>query len=175
MKSVSKHSFDQDEIHIFTTGGTIEGLEYDSPDDRVTQVAISLEEFLKTAKVSFKYSITPVFSKDSRFITDQDRTQLANKIRASGHSKILITHGTLTMVETARFLGQLKLDKTIVLVGAFTLGTKTETDAPFNLGFSLAALQFLEHGVFIAMNGKLFNWDKVIKNTNTNNFESLPD
>lgn len=175
MMAVSKHSFDQGEIHIFSTGGTIEGLEYENPDDRVSQATISLENFLKTAKVSFKYRITPVFSKDSRFINDQDRTQLANKIKASELTKILITHGTLTMIDTARFLGELKLNKAIVLVGAFTLGTSPETDAPFNLGYSLAALQFLEHGVFVAMNGKLFNWDKVIKNTNTNNFESLPE
>jgi L-asparaginase len=112
-----------------------------------------------------------VFKKDSRAITDEDRAQLVCKIKESAATKILITHGTFTMEDTAKYIGKLNLNKTIVLVGSFILGSSAETDAPFNLGYALSSLQLLKPDVYIAMNGQIFNWNNVSKNLETNKFE----
>ncbi|MEO2073429.1 MAG: asparaginase domain-containing protein [Zunongwangia sp.] len=157
-------------IHIITTGGTIEGLDYEKPENNKTQSKITIKEFLEYAKVSIPYLIERAFSKDSRLITNEDRTILLNKIIASNSKKILITHGTFTMEDTAVYLGKECLDKTIVLVGALIMGDSANTDAPFNLGFALSALQFLKPDVYIAMNGKIFHWENVTKNLDTNKF-----
>lgn len=158
-------------IHIFTTGGTIEGLDYDSPKEVTLQNTISIEDFLNSAKVSSPYSLERVFHKDSRFITNEDRLELAERITLASSNQILVTHGTLTMAETAKFLGKLGLEKTIVLVGALKLGTDEDSDAPFNLGFAFGVLDFLEYGVYVAMNGEVFTWDNVRKNLESNQFE----
>ena len=158
-------------IHIITAGGTIEGLEYDKPESRSNSPTIAISDFLEAANVSFQYTVDSAFQKDSRFITREDRIELAEKVATSDNAKILISHGTLTMAETAKFLGKLGLDKTIVLVGALILGTKKNTDAPFNLGYAIHALQVLNQGVYIAMNGEVFSWDNVTKNIKKNRFE----
>ena len=97
-------------------------------------------------------------NKDSRSITDEDRQLLVDKIKASSAEKIIVTHGTFTMEDTAKYIGKLNLNKTIVLVGSFILGTSKNTDAPFNLGYAACSVQFLKPGVYIAMNGTIFNW-----------------
>jgi len=158
-------------IHIFTTGGTIEGLDYDNLKDATLKNTISIEDFLNSAIVSSPYSLERVFQKDSRFITDEDRLRLAERITAASSNQILVTHGTLTMAETAKYLGKLGLEKTIVLVGALKLGTDEDSDASFNLGFAFGVLDFLEYGVYVAMNGKVFTWDNVRKNLESNQFE----
>ena len=92
-------------IKIITTGGTIEGLDYENEKNR--QIArMSIVDILEAANVSFKYKITEAFCKDSRLITIKDRIQLVSKIETSKEEKILITHGTITMLETAALLGQ---------------------------------------------------------------------
>lgn len=159
-------------IQIITTGGTIEGLEYDKEEDKPQYPKAKISNFLKAANVSFQYKVEEAFSKDSRFITEEDRKSLANKVELSNHNRILITHGTLTMVETARYLGKLNLDKTIVIVGSIVLGTAKKTDAPFNLGYAICSLQTLGRGVYIAMNGRIFSWNNVIKNIKENRFEA---
>ncbi len=158
-------------IHIFTTGGTIEGLDYLDEKELKNQPKTSIASFLKSSNVSVNYSIENVFQKDSRHITDDDRKLLLDKITASTAKSVLITHGTFTMEHTARYLGQMQLDKTIVLVGSFILGTSLNTDAPFNLGYAISSLQFLKPGVYIAMNGNVFHWSNVTKNLETNTFE----
>lgn len=160
-------------IHILTTGGTIEGLEYKDARDIPEKKPLDIECFFKAAHVSFDYRIERILYKDSRFITDADRELIGKKVSVSPSNKVLITHGTLTMVETAKFLGNMDLDKTIVLTGALILGTETNTDAPFNLGFAMSALQFLDNGVYIAMNARIFSWDDVRKNAKKNRFENL--
>lgn len=160
-------------IHIITTGGTIEGLEYDKEEDKSSLNNKLIGSLLETANVNFEYTVERVFQKDSRFITSNDRKLLGEKIESSKFDKILITHGTFTMVETAKFLGQLEFDKTIILVGSFILGTKKNTDAPFNLGYAMHAIQALDPGVYIAMNSNIFTWNNVIKNTKDNRFEYL--
>ena len=159
-------------IKIITTGGTIEGLDYENEKNR--QIArMSIVDILEAANVSFKYKITEAFCKDSRLITIKDRIQLVSKIETSKEEKILITHGTITMLETAALLGQVDFNKTIVLVGSFLLGTEKNSDAPFNLGYAICALRTLEKGIYIAMNGQIFLWDYVIKNVADNRFEFL--
>lgn len=124
---------------------------------------------------NFKYTIESVFQKDSRAITDEDRRLLADTLKSSKASKILITHGTYTMEDTAKYIGKLNLNKTIVLVGSFLLGSSKNTDAPFNLGFAISTLGFLKSGVYIAMNGQMFDWYNVTKNLETNKFEQSDD
>ncbi len=157
-------------IWIITTGGTIEGHEYDD-ESKNLGATISINSFLQNANVSFKYHIECAFSKDSRFITPEDRELLLEKVVTSTSDQILITHGTITMVETANYLGKLNLNKTIVLVGSFISGLDKNTDAPFNLGYAISALQTMKKGVYIAMNGNVFSWNNVEKNLDLNRFE----
>ncbi|WP_298310177.1 asparaginase domain-containing protein [uncultured Aquimarina sp.] len=157
-------------IKILTTGGTIEGLDY-VDESGITKSNVSISDFLEAANVSIDYSIETAFKKDSRAIDDNDRNILVGKIRSSPATKILITHGTFTMEETARYIGKLNLNKTIVLVGSFLLGSSANTDAPFNLGYAISSLQFLKQGVYVAMNGQIFDWNNVYKNLETNKFE----
>lgn len=158
--------------YIISTGGTIEGLDYENLNQKQT-TTVAIGDILSNARVTLKYTIEKILNKDSRFINDDDRELIAQKIKSNDSDKILLTHGTITMVETSKFLGKLKINKTIVLTGAFILGTKKDSDAPFNLGFALSALQFLEPGVYIAMNGTIFNWDNVRKNNQKNQFETI--
>ncbi len=157
-------------IHILTTGGTIEGLDY-IDDSGITSSNVGIKDFLDKANVNFQYNIESIFKKDSRAITDDDRKLLANKIKETNATKILITHGTVTMEDTAKYIGKLNLNKTIVLVGSFILGSSADTDAPFNLGYAISSLQLLKPDVYIAMNGQIFNWNNVSKNLETNKFE----
>ncbi|MCC4213603.1 asparaginase domain-containing protein [Leeuwenhoekiella parthenopeia] len=157
-------------IHIFTTGGTIEGLDY-VDDNGITKSNVTIEDFFKGANVDFKYTIESVFKKDSRAINENDRKLLVSKIAESNATKILITHGTFTMEDTAKYIGRLNLKKTIVLVGSFIIGSSENTDAPFNLGYAISSLQLLKPDVYIAMNGQIFLWNNVSKNLETNKFE----
>lgn len=157
-------------IKILTTGGTIEGLDY-IDDKGIKDSNVSIEGFLKSANVDFDFTIEGVFKKDSRALTDDDRKLLVSKIKAANATKILITHGTFTMEDTAKYIGKLNLNKTIVLVGSFILGSSADTDAPFNLGYAISSLQLLKPDVYIAMNGQIFLWNNVSKNLETNKFE----
>ncbi|RZN76279.1 MAG: asparaginase, partial [Winogradskyella sp.] len=139
-------------IHIMTTGGTIEGLDY-LDNEGITKSNVSIKDFLERANINFKYIIENVFRKDSRSITKDDRELLVRKINQSNATKILVTHGTYTMEDTAKYLGKLNLNKTIVLVGSFILGSSNDTDAPFNLGYAISSLQLLKPNVYVAMNG----------------------
>ena len=157
-------------IHILTTGGTIEGLDY-VDDSGITKSNVTIKDFLKIANVDFNYTIESVFKKDSRAINENDIKLLVRKITESKATKILITHGTFTMEDTAKYIGKLNLNKTIVLVGSFILGSSADTDAPFNLGYAISSLQLLKPDVYIAMNGQIFHWNNVSKNLETNKFE----
>ncbi len=160
-------------IHIITTGGTIEGLDYEAEKNINQENKISIEDFMRSANVSFPYIIDNVLDKDSRFITDDDRELLIDKIKTSSSEKIIVTHGTFTMEDTAKYIGKLNLTKTIVLVGSFILGSSYGTDAPFNLGYAICSVQFLKPDVYVAMNGTIFHWKNVTKNLETNKFEQL--
>ena len=157
-------------ITILTTGGTIEGLDYVG-DKGINKTNVSIADFLKRANVDLEYTIESVCKKDSRDINENDLKMLVSRIKESNATKILITHGTFTMENTAKYIGKLNLDKTIVLVGSFILGSSENTDAQFNLGYAISSIQFLKPDVYIAMNGKVFHWNNVSKNLETNKFE----
>ncbi len=158
---------------IITTGGTIEGLDYDNPGQAPLALPMPLETLLERIANLPELSIKRVFCKDSRFITDRDRAILALEIENTDKKKILITHGTFSMVETARYLGVCNFDKAVVLTGALVPGTNLHTDAVDNLSFAIQQLRDLEKGVYIAIHGEIFTWNNVKKNTENNRFERL--
>ena len=162
-------------IHILTTGGTIEGLDYKDESFKNLDSEVTIRKLLLRFKIDYEYSIKQILSKDSRFIDELDREFIAKEIKTSKVNKILITHGTYTMVETAQYLAKSELNKVIVLTGAFILGTEESTDAPFNLEFALDTLSYLNKGVYIAMHGRIFYWDNVRKNVEQNRFETLSE
>lgn len=160
---------------ILTTGGTIEGVDCNTENIEPNDSNVSVGNFIDAANVSFPYTIEKVFKKDSRFITQGDRENLVAKIRAANSDRILITHGTYTMEDTAKFIGNLNLNKTVVLVGSFILGSSGNTDAPFNLGYAIGSVQLLKPDVYVAMNGEVFHWSNVTKNLEIKKFERIND
>lgn len=158
-------------IQIFTTGGTIDKVYFDAKSQFEVgepQVLPILEE----ANVSFTYSITRLFSKDSLELTDEDRALIKEAIQSSSSRHILITHGTDTMVNTARVLYDIP-DKTIVLVGSLKPARFRESDAVFNIGFALGVIASMPAGVYVAMNGIVFDPRAVRKNREQNRFELI--
>lgn len=158
-------------IHIFTTGGTFDKIYHDA----LSQFTIGepmVAELLTEAGVNLSYSIDSLLKKDSLELTDADRELLTERVQQSPHQYILMIHGTDTMALTAQQLSRIP-NKTIVLTGAMQPARMRQSDAPFNLGFAIGALQCLESGVYIAMNGQIFNADNVQKNRHMSRFETL--
>jgi L-asparaginase len=116
--------------------------------------------------------VVSILRKDSLDLTDQDRQMIHDQALAGKENRILITHGTDTMVKTAEKLKDIA-DKTIVLTGALEPALFKTSDALFNIGCGLAAVQSLESGVYIVMSGRVFSWDNVHKNLKTNRFETI--
>jgi len=110
---------------------------------------------------------------DSLDMTDEDRVMIADHCNKSKEKKIIITHGTDTMADTAKFLASRIKDKTVVLTGAMIPYKFGSSDGLFNLGSAMAFVQSLQPGVYVAMNGKCFNWDNVRKNKKTGEFEEV--
>ena len=127
---------------------------------------------LKEAEVNFEYEIEEIARKDSLYLSDDDRRLLRERIEASPERLILITHGTDTMVQTALSLQGLA-DKTIVLTGALRPARFKKSDASFNVGCAVGAVQALPSGVYIAMSGRVFPAEKVRKNREAGRFEEL--
>ena len=142
-------------IEIFTTGGTIDKVYFDALSEY--QIGpTALTDILAENNVFIPHSVKQLMRKDSLELTDQDRVAIHAAVLASDAAQILITHGTDTMVQTARKLMDIK-GKTIVLTGAMQPATLRASDAEFNVGFALAAAQTLAAGVYIAMNGQIFD------------------
>jgi len=158
-------------IKIFTTGGTIDKLYFDARSE-YTVGQQQITTILEQSNVHAPVEVEQLFQKDSLDFTDEDRAFIVEKTRNDTCSHILITHGTDTMVETARTLESIP-NKTIVLVGALSPARFKGTDAEFNIGFALGALQALSPGVYIAMNGRIFPSDNVQKNGIEGRFEPL--
>jgi len=157
-------------IKIILTGGTIDK-HYNESNGELDFVDTHIPEILKIGCNRADVIIEQVLLKDSLDMGDADRQQILQSCIASSENKILITHGTDTIVETAKVLGKKKLNKTIVLVGAMIPFVFKHSDAVFNIGFALGALQTLPSGVFVAMNGKVFEADAVVKNKEKGIFE----
>jgi L-asparaginase len=158
-------------IRFITTGGTIDKIYFDA----LSQFEVGesqVEHILKEGLIQFDYEIVSLLQKDSLEMTDTDRTELRGSIEQDDARFYVITHGTDTMVETAEALQGLD-DKTIVLTGALTPARFRTTDAIFNVGMAVAAVQVSEPGVYIAMSGQVFAAGDVRKNRAENRFESL--
>lgn len=124
------------------------------------------------ARLPTQAEIAPLMQKDSMDITAEDRELMWKKCMDTPENRLLITHGTDTMADTARFLGEKGVgDKTVVLVGSFVPLSQENSDATFNLGYAYAAAQTLPAGVWVAMNGEIFEWNNVQKNREKGRFE----
>ncbi len=132
-----------------------------------------LPEMLEQARNRVPVEVEVLMLKDSRYMSAQNREKMLEKCRACAEDKIIITHGTLTLPETARFLGEKIKDKRIVLLGAMIPYTDEKSDALFTLGSAITAVQLLPKGVYVAMNGKIFAWDNVRKNKKVGEFEEI--
>ena len=159
-----------EELLVVTTGGTIDKVYFDDKSDYQVgdpQIGRILEEL----GVGFRFSVIPIIRKDSLHITDADRELLRDAIAAQPARHVLVTHGTDTMVETAKVLAGVQ-GKTIVITGALNPAGFRGSDAEFNIGTAVGAVQSLPAGVYIAMNGRIWDPLKVRKNVTANRFEA---
>jgi L-asparaginase len=157
-------------IKIFSTGGTIDKIYFDAKSE--FQVGEPLiDEIFHDAFVNVEYQVESLMRKDSLEMTGDDRGLIRRRIEETAHRHIIVTHGTDTMVETGRALLDIP-DKTIVLVGAMQPARLRKSDAIFNIGFAVAAVQLLSVGVYIAMNGQVFDPRTTVKNVPENRFEN---
>ena len=159
-------------IKIFITGGTFDK-EYDELNGRLFFKDTHLPEILKLGRCNLEVSVRTLMMIDSLDMKETDRSIILNQCRQCDENKIVITHGTDTMDLTARALGEAGLDKTIVITGALIPYKFGSSDGLFNLGSALAFVQSLPKGVYVAMNGKYFNWNNVRKNKTSGFFEEL--
>ena len=157
-------------VRIFITGGTFDK-EYNELDGRLFFKDTHLPEMLKLGRCKVPVEIRTLMLVDSLEMTDADRQIIVEQCRKCKEDQIVITHGTDTMEETAKVLGQAVLKKTIVLTGAMVPYKFGSSDGLFNLGSAFAFAQSLSHGVYVAMNGRCFTWDNVEKNRRTGEFE----
>lgn len=156
-------------ISILTTGGTIDKVYFDAKSDFEIGDTL-LPELLSEANIHDGYSLRELVRKDSLEMTDADREVIAGAISQTSAERILITHGTDTMTQTAQSLKGIA-GKTIVLFGAMQPARMRRSDAIFNLGFAWAAVSLLPEGVYIAMNGEVFEAGAVRKNLEAKRFE----
>lgn len=165
------------DLHILTTGGTIDKVYFDAKSTfEVGQPLVS--DILETAGVVFEYNVEVLFQKDSLELTDDDRALVVERIQTSPARRFLVTHGTDTMALTAQTVADAlgdESDRTIVFVGSLTPARFKSSDAEFNVGFAAAAAQILPPGVYVAMNGRVFDATLVRKNRKQNRFESVED
>ncbi|HQV07100.1 MAG: asparaginase domain-containing protein [Chitinophagaceae bacterium] len=159
-------------IRIFITGGTFDK-EYDELTGQLSFNDSHLHELLELGRNKVPVVIRTLMMIDSIEMTNQDRELIAHQCNQSEEDKIIITHGTDTMAETAKLLAEKINGKTIILTGAMIPIKFGSSDGLFNLGGALAFVQTLPAGVYIAMNGRYFNWDNVKKNKKTGMFEEI--
>jgi len=158
-------------IHVFCVGGTIDKIYFDAKSEYEVG-APAIAKMLGQIAVNLDIEVTSLMAKDSLDMTDDDRAIIAKAVENSDADKILITHGTDTMPNTARSLGNLS-DKAVVLTGALAPAIFKDSDALFNVGGALAAVQAVDNGVYIVMNGELFDAMNVRKDVENNCFKRL--
>ena len=159
-------------IRVFVTGGTFDK-NYNEIDGSLVFGDSHVGELLALGRCKLPFKIRTLMMTDSLDMTPADRQIILDNCKSCAEDRIVITHGTDTMVETARILGREKLPKTIVLTGAMIPFTFGSSDGLFNMGSALAFVQTLSHGVYIAMNGRMFQWQNVRKNKKLGEFEEL--
>ena len=161
-------------IKLIITGGTLDK-HYNELNGELYFPKTHLPAMLKQARCSVEVDAQQLMLKDSLEMGEVDRKLIKQACVASAVKQIIITHGTDTMVETAKYLATIEHDKTIVLVGAMIPYTIKQSDALFNLGCAVTAVQLLPAGIYITMNGKVFDWDKVCKDKQLGEFKSVFD
>jgi L-asparaginase len=157
-------------VRIFITGGTFDK-EYDELEGKLYFRDSHLPEMLELGRCKVKVEIRTLMMIDSLEMTETDRRIILDNCLKCKESSVVITHGTDTMEETARVLGEAEINKTIVLTGAMIPFKFGSSDGLFNLGSALAFAQCLPPGVYVAMNGRYFQWNSVHKNKTTGEFE----
>ncbi|MBT4036160.1 MAG: asparaginase [Candidatus Marinimicrobia bacterium] len=160
------------QIQIFITGGTFDK-EYNELNGDLYFRDTHLKQMLEQGRSQLNVNIRSLMMIDSLEMTEQDREIILTHCRKSTMDRIVITHGTDTMVESARYLAEHIKDKTIILTGAMIPIVFGSSDGLFNMGAAMAYVQTLEHGIYIAMNGQYFNYDNVRKNKAKGLFETL--
>jgi L-asparaginase len=158
-------------IRVLVTGGTI---------DKVYSLDGSLEvgdpavgRLLEEGRSTLEVTIEPVLRKDSLHFDDADRAAILDAVRRAPESRLIVTHGTDTMAETARMLAAAATGKVVVLTGAMRPASMRVSDAAFNVGVAVAAVQLLEPGIHVAMNGRLFPADEVMKDRSAGLFTRI--
>jgi L-asparaginase len=159
-------------IRLFVTGGTFDKT-YDEIRGALAFEETHVPEMLRLGRSRVEVSVRTLMMVDSLDMTDADREVIARNCAQCTESRIVVTHGTDTMVETARAIANAAKDKTVVVTGAMIPYAFGSSDGLFNLGSALSFAQTLPPGVYVAMNGQAFEWDKVRKNRDTGSFEPL--
>ena len=159
-------------IRIFITGGTFDK-EYNELTGELFFKDTHLNEMLDLGRSKVKVEVRTLMMIDSLNLNEEDRDIIVQNCLKTKEDKIIITHGTDTMAETAKLLAEKVKDKTIILTGAMIPYKFGSSDGLFNLGSAIAFVQTLPKGVYVAMNGRYFNYDNVRKNKKTGEFEEV--
>ena len=163
-------------IHFIITGGTIDSYYDGSKDTAVVNKESIIPQFIKGLRLNQESTFTKVCMKDSRDLIRDDLKNILQTVKESPYKKVIITHGTYTMSDTARYL-EANLennDRTIIITGSFIpLNGFSFSDGPFQLGYSLAKLQDLDKGIYICMNGKVLSSDEAMKVSKEGVFTSI--
>ena len=159
-------------IKIFVTGGTFDK-DYDEKNGKLYFKDTHMSEILNLGRSKVEVKIETLMMIDSLDMKDTDRRLIVDSCERTNEKNIIITHGTDTMTETANKLGEKNLQKTIVLTGAMIPYKFGTSDGLFNIASALAYVQTLSNGVYVAMNGRVFSYDNVIKNKETGVFEEI--
>lgn len=161
----------QHPILVLTTGGTIDKAYFDALSEYQI-VESGIPALIEQARVALPIRVMELMRKDSLELTDADRALIAAAVREAPETRVVITHGTDTMTETAKALADIP-GKTVVLTGALSPARFAETDAPFNLGMAFATAQIAAPGVWIAMSGQVFDGLKVRKDRAAGKFVAI--
>ena len=159
-------------VRILITGGTFDK-EYDEINGKLYFKDTHMREILDLGRSKLDVKIRTLMLLDSLDMTDDDRNVILDNCKRVSESQIVITHGTDTITDTAKVLAEASMEKTIVITGAMIPYKFGSSDGLFNFGGALAFAQSLPHGVYIAMNGRYFDWNKVQKNKKTGVFEEI--
>ena len=159
-------------LKIFATGGTFDKI-YNEADGKLIFKETHLKNMLSSANSKVDIEIETIMLIDSLDMKEHHHQEILDKCSSCAEDRIVITHGTDTMVDTAKLLGEKIKDKTIVLTGAMIPYSFVKSDAHFNLGCAMSLAQALPKGVYITMHGKVFDYDNVKKNKEINEFETL--
>lgn len=158
-------------LQIFTTGGTIDKIYFDKKSQYEVGEPV-VGKLLEALDVGFDFTIDALMRVDSLDMTEQQRETILTRVKESEAEHVLITHGTDGMVATAKKLKEV-CGKTVVLTGSLQPAAFMHNDAVFNIGCAVAAVQSLPHGIYVVMNGQIFEAEKVTKNLDKNRFERL--